>query len=97
MNLEFQKIYLILFAIALVINVINLVLYLNTYCYEEKCYSLEVWKLIVFILLIFIPIINIFVGIVLLWYYFDDDYGILMFKNESFNKILDFLNKDLNE
>jgi hypothetical protein len=45
----------------------------------------------------FIPIINIFVGIVLLWYYFDDDYGILMFKNKTLNKILDFLNKDLNK
>jgi hypothetical protein len=92
-----MKIYLILFAIALIINVINLVLYLNTYCYEEKCYSLEVWKLIVFILLMFIPIINIFVGIILMWHYFDDDYGILMFKNKTLNKILDFLNKDLNE
>lgn len=94
-----MKIYLILFAIALIINVINLVLYSNTYhrYNEEKCYSLEVWKLIVFILLMFIPLINIFVGIVLLWYYFDDDYGILMFKNKTLNKILDFLNKDLNE
>jgi hypothetical protein len=92
-----MKIYLILFAIALIINVINLVLYLNTYRYEEKCYSLKVWELIVFILLMFIPIINIFVGIILMWHYFDDDYGILMFKNKTFNKILDFLNKDLNE
>ena len=92
-----MKIYLILFAIALIINVINLVLYLNTYRYGEKCYSLEVWKLIVFILLMFIPIINIFVGIILMWHYFDDDYGILMFKNKTLNKILDFLNKDLNE
>lgn len=92
-----MKIYLILFAIALIINVINLVLYLNTYCYGKKCYSLEVWKLIIFILLMFIPIINIFVGIVLMWNYFDDDYGILMFKNKTLNKILDFLNKDLNE
>lgn len=92
-----MKIYLILFAIALIINVINLVLYLNTYRYGEKCYSLKVWELIVFILLMFIPIINIFVGIVLMWNYFDDDYGIIMFKNELINKILDFLNKDLNE
>lgn len=94
-----MKIYLILFAIAFIINVINLVLYSNTYHhrYEEKCYSLEVWKLIVFTLLMFIPIINIFVGIILMWHYFDDDYGILMFKNKTFNKILDFLNKDLNE
>lgn len=92
-----MKIYLILFAIALILNAINLVLYLNTYRYEEKYYSLEVWKLIVFILLMFIPIINIFVGIILMWYYFDDDYGILMFKNKTLNKILDFLNKDLNE
>lgn len=92
-----MKIYLILFAIAFIINVINLVLYSNTYRYEEKCYSLEVWKLIVFTLLMFIPIINIFVGIILMWHYFDDDYGILMFKNKTFNKILDFLNKDLNE
>jgi hypothetical protein len=92
-----MKVYLTLFVIAFIINVINLVLYSNTYRYEEKCYSLEVWKLIVFILLMFIPIINIFVGIVLLWYYFDDDYGILMFKNKTLNKILDFLNKDLNK
>lgn len=92
-----MKIYLILFAIALIINVINLVLYLNTYRYEEKCYSLTVWKLIVLILLTFIPIINILVGIILMWYYFDDDYGILMFKNKTLNKILDFLNKDLNK
>ena len=92
-----MKIYLILFAIAFIINVINLVLYSNTYRYEEKCYSLEVWKLIVFILLTFIPIINILVGIILMWHYFDDDYGILMFKNKTLNKILDFLNKDLNE
>lgn len=92
-----MKIYLILFAIALIINVINLVLYLNTYRYEEKCYSLKVWELIVLILLMFIPIINIFVGIILMWHYFDDDYGILMFKNKTLNKILDFLNKDLNE
>ena len=92
-----MKIYLILLAIAFIINVINLVLYSNTYRYEEKRYSLEVWKLIVFILLTFIPIINILVGIILIWQYFDDDYGILMFKNKTLNKILDFLNKDLNE
>lgn len=92
-----MKIYLILFAIAFIINAVNLVLYLNTYRYEEKCYSLEVWKLIVFILLTFIPIINILVGIILIWQYFDDDYGILMFKNKTLNKILDFLNKNLNE
>lgn len=92
-----MKIYLILFTIAFIINAVNLVLYLNTYRYEEKCYSLEVWKLIVFILLTFIPIINILVGIILIWQYFDDDYGILMFKNKTLNKILDFLNKDLNE
>lgn len=92
-----MKIYLILFVIALILNAINLVLYLNTYRYGEKCYSLEVWKLIIFILLMFIPIINIFVGIVLMWNYFNNDYGILMFKNKTLNKILDFLNKDLNE
>lgn len=92
-----MKIYLILFAIALILNAINLVLYLNTYHNREKCYSLKVWKLIIFILLTFVPIINIFFGILLMWDYFDDNYGTLMFKNRLINKILDFLNKDLNE
>lgn len=92
-----MKIYLILFAIALVSNAINLVLYSNTYRYEKKCYSLEVWKLIIIILSMFIPIVNIIIGVTLIIWYIVDDCGTLMFKNESFNKILDFLNKDLNE
>ena len=45
----------------------------------------------------FIPIVNIIIGGTLIIWYIVDDYGKLKFKNESFNKILDFLNKDLNE
>ena len=56
-----------------------------------------IWKLIIIILSMFIPIVNIIIGVTLIIWYIVDDCGTLIFKNESFNKILDFLNKDLNE
>jgi ABC-type Fe3+ transport system permease subunit len=94
-------IYIILFIIALILNI--MLLYIRTFTYDsgrhdKRVYNIKVWHLLLDIIILFIPFANIIIPLVFLiitWIDYSDTQYHLKNNSKFITKIYNFLNKEI--